>query len=262
MTTAPVFPTEAHARVAEAIEHTFAADDAVDTILITNSCARGRATPESDLDLVLLVKDGLPADAVRALETRWAAFMAGDGAVLAYLNTGRFAHIHADVITGTYTPTVWDDGGGPDAFELEIGNHVAYSAPLTPPGPALGGLQARWLPFYDDALRVSRLTMVREACLYDLDHVPFFVRRDLPFQAFDRLYKAHQEFLQGLFIARRRYPLAYNKWIREQVVEWLGLEVVYGRLLASLSIPDLAAVSTLTEHARRARDLANDFLSS
>lgn len=262
MTTVPVFPTEAHARVAEAIELTFAADDAVDTILITNSCARGRATPESDLDLVLLVKDGLPADAVRALETRWAAFMAQNSAVQAYLNTGRFAHIHADVITGTYTPTIWDDGGGPDAFELEIGNHVAYSAPLTPPGSAFQNLQARWLPFYDEALRDTRLTMAHNACLYDLDHVPFFVRRDLPFQAFDRLYKAHQEFLQGLFIARRKYPLAYNKWIREQVVEWLGLEAVYGQLLALLSIPDLAHASTLTEHADHMRGLVRDFLSS
>ncbi len=256
----PVFPTEAHARVAAAIAETFGPDPAVDTILITNSCARGRATPESDLDLVLLVKDGLPADTVRALEARWAGFMAQDAAVLAYLHTGQYAHIHADVITGVYTPAIWDDGGGPDAFELEIGNHIACSAPLTPPGAAFMGLQARWLPFYDDALRVSRLTMVRDACLYDLDHVPFFVRRDLPFQAFDRLYKAHQEFLQGLFIAWRRYPLAYNKWIHEQVVEWLGLPDVYAQLLWTLAVPELTNPH-LDDRAARLHGLVTQWLN-
>src|SRR4029077_2956770 len=38
--------------------------------------------------------------------------------------------LHLDVIDGTYVPSVWDDGGGPDDFELEIGNHIAYSVPL------------------------------------------------------------------------------------------------------------------------------------
>jgi len=105
----PVFPTDTHARVADAIAHTFATDDAVDTILITNSCARGRATPESDLDLVLLATAGLSALAVAGLEARWAAFLAHDSDVQEFRNTGPFAHVHADVITGVYTPNVWDD---------------------------------------------------------------------------------------------------------------------------------------------------------
>ena len=46
--------------------------------------------------------------------------------------------------------------------------------------------------------------MVRTACVYDLEHALFFVRRGLYFQAFDRLYKSFQEFLQALFIARRK----------------------------------------------------------
>lgn len=251
----PVFPTDTHARVADAIAHTFATDDAVDTILITNSCARGRATPESDLDLVLLATAGLSALAVAGLEARWAAFLAHDSAVQEFRNTGPFAHVHADVITGVYTPNVWDDGGGPDAFELEIGNHIAHSAPLTEPGPHLTALRARWLPYYDMDLRAARLAMVRDACQYDLEHVPFFLRRDLPFQAFDRLYKAQQEFLQALFIAQGRYPLAYNKWIHEQVVEWLGRPDLYERLSGLLSLANSEAIST---HARRLQALTEE----
>lgn len=250
----PVFPTSAHARVARAIVDTFGADPDVDTILITNSCARGRATPQSDLDLALLVPAGASVDAVRALESRWAAFVTQDDAVRAYLLSGRFAHIHADVITGEYAPTLWDDGGGPDAFELEIGNHVAYSAPLTAVGAHHLALQTHWLPYYAEALRSARLAMARDASLYDLDHVPFFLKRDLPFQAFDRLYKAHQEFLQGLFIARRTYPLAYNKWIHEQVVEWLGRPDLFVMLLR---LPALNDRDGLVRHAETLRDLTH-----
>src|SRR5207253_3099325 len=52
----------------------------------------------------------------------------------------------------------------------------------------------------------SRLAMVREACARDLEAIPFLLNRGLYFQAFDRLYKAFQEFLQALFVARRIYP--------------------------------------------------------
>ena len=118
-------------------------------------------------------------------------------------------------------------------------------------------VRSRWLPFYDEGLRARRLAMVREACLYDLDHVPFFLERGLPFQAFDRLYKAQQEFLQGLFIARRVYALAYNKWIREQVVEWLGLPDVFDQLMRLPAVSDEAGQR---RHAQAVRDLASTHL--
>jgi hypothetical protein len=133
---------------------------------------------------------------------------------------------------GEFIAQPWDDGGGPDTFEIGIGNLVAYSAPLGESGPHLGALRAHWLPYYDEALRLDRLAMVREACLYDLAHVPFFAGRGLFFQSFDRLYKAFQEFLQALFISQRVYPIAYNKWIREQVEGWLGLPELYAQLPA------------------------------
>jgi hypothetical protein len=72
--------------------------------------------------------------------------------------------------------------------------------------------------------------MVREYCLNNLHHIPLYVERGLYFQSFDRLYNAYREFLQALFIARRTYPIAYNKWIREQVEEILGLPGLYAQL--------------------------------
>lgn len=70
----------------------------------------------------------------------------------------------------------------------------------------------------------------------NLHHIPLYVERGLYFQSFDRLYNALQEFLQALFIARRTYPIAYNKWIREQVEEILGLPELYAQLPRLLEI--------------------------
>ncbi len=73
--------------------------------------------------------------------------------------------------------------------------------------------------------------MVREYCLNNLDHIPLYVKRGLHFQCFHRFYDAFREFLQALFIARRAYPIAYDKWIQEQIVEILELPDLYDQLL-------------------------------
>src|SRR5207248_9994511 len=49
------FPTELHREVAELAGDFFSAHAQVDTILVVNSCARGRAVTGSDLDLAVLI---------------------------------------------------------------------------------------------------------------------------------------------------------------------------------------------------------------
>lgn len=160
----------------------------IDTVLVVNSCARGQAILESDLDLAVLVPPTATAQDVQGPEATWLAFATADPVVLEFRHAGRFTHVHVDVFDGPFGPTVWDDGGGPDTFEVEIGNRVAYAAPVDQAGRSFQVLQARWLPYYDDDLRVRRLTMVREACAYDLERVPFLLSRGLYFSAFDYLY--------------------------------------------------------------------------
>jgi hypothetical protein len=53
------------------------------------------------------------------------------------------------------------------------------------------------------------------------------------------LYKAFQEYLQALFISNRTYPIAYNKWIKVQVVEWLNKADLYPKLSPILSIRNI-----------------------
>jgi hypothetical protein len=100
-------------------------------------------------------------------------------------------------------------------------------------------LRQTWLPYYPDNLRLERLEMVRRYCLNNLNHIPPYLARGLYFQSFNRLYHALGEFLEALFIARSVYPIAYDKWVREQVVEILGLPELYPQLVRLLEIEHL-----------------------
>jgi predicted nucleotidyltransferase len=261
MSSEPQLPTESHRRAAEAIVTWFGGRPGVDAVLLVNSCARGTATPASDLDIAVLVTPS-PAQPDRAaLDEQWQDYYATEAVFHDLRRLGRFTGVHLDLFDGEYQPERWDDGGGPDGFELAVGNQVAFSAPIWEGSGAFQILRAKWLPYYDPALQAERLGMVRDACRYDLEHVPFFAGRGLYFQAFDRLYKAFQEFLQALFIARRTYPLAYNKWIREQIERRLGLPELYVQLPAVLEIGRLES-SDVERNALLLRRLLDEWVAA
>jgi hypothetical protein len=134
---------------------------------------------------------------------------------------------------------------------LEIGNTLVYTVPLWQRSDYFDSLKAQWLPYYSEVLRQERLAMVRDFCVNNLDHIPLFVERGLYFQSFNRLYDAFREFLQALFISRRTYPIAYDKWIREQVEEILGMPHLYQRLPGLLEISHFES----DEVARKAEEL-------
>ncbi|GAP12475.1 hypothetical protein LARV_00210 [Longilinea arvoryzae] len=254
----PVFPTPQHQRAAEKAARFFSGRESIDTVLVTNSIARGAAVPDSDLDMNVLLRTGATQGQADAMQLEWNAFLAEDPLLRAFEAGGPFRQVHLDVTIGQFIPSEWDDGGGPDAFEIGIGN-LLRAAPLGQRGGHFLQFRQLWLPYYMEEMRIRRLQMVRGACRYDLSFVPFYSARDLVFQAFDRLYRAFQEFLQGLFIARRVYPIAYNKWIREQVSGWLGLPELYDRLPGILALPALEP-ALLDEHARRLEALLEEWV--
>ena len=124
------FPTVLHREVAELAGDFFSAHASVDTILVVNSCARGRAVAGSDLDLAVLIMPTAAREEVQSLTALWQGSMATHPLIHRFRSTGRFTQVHVDVFDGRMVPTVWDDGGGPDSFEVEIGNRLAYAAPL------------------------------------------------------------------------------------------------------------------------------------
>ncbi len=248
----PAYPTPAHAAAAQAIVEQLAPH--TDAILLLNSCARGKASPDSCLDIGLLLRPEAYAANASALEESWERWHAQTPVFRALKAAGHFAEVHLDVLNGAYAPVERNWTGGPDSFEIEIGNHLVYAHPLWQSDGYWDELRATWLPFYSPELQAERLAMVRKFCLNNLDHIPLYSARGLHFQCLDRLYNAHREFLQALFISRQVYPISYDKWIHEQVVEILGLPQLYDELIDLFQIHDLQS-SEIVDKSERLRHL-------
>ena len=257
----PSFPTKLHSDAADVVRNYFYGNAWVDTVLVVNSCARGDAVAESDLDFAILVKPETTLNEIGEIEAAWQAYAAHQATLLKYKQSGQFAHLHLDIITGNYVPTILEIGVASDYFEIEIGNQICYSAPMDSAGPYFQSLRDKWLPYYGEQLRLQRFEMTRNACLYDLDHIPFFIKRKLYFQAFDILLKAFQEYLQTLFIANKTYPIAYNKWIRKQVVEWLNMPDLYPRLSPILSVTNIES-NEINDKVKMLTELLNGVQST
>lgn len=226
MTRRAAYPTVAHERAASAITAFFAAYEETDAVLLTNSCARGKATPDSCLDMQVIVRP----DAVARLDHEFRRFAAGSPQISGLAHAGRFSDLHLDVSDGIVELAPIEEEGIPWS-EVSVGTFFVYSLPLHVNGDRYERMRNEWLPFYDDALRLERLRDARWFVLENnLARIPWYVERGLYFQAFDRFYRAFQGFLLGLHLARSTYPIAYNKWIREQVAENLALSELYERL--------------------------------
>jgi len=267
-----LYPTPQHQQAAYQAVDFFSRTTGIDAVLLVNSCARGKATPDSCLDLVVLVSPSFrdPGYSGSVLEREenkgtdqlfraWDDHPETQAARFALSTVGRFSEIHLDLIDGSIRPTPLSRDQGLDDFEVAIGNYFIYSQPLWLGSDRFSNLRAEWIPYYNEQLRVERLSTTREFCHYFLDHIEPYVERGLYFQAFDRLYYALQGFLQGLFISRRKYPVAYNKWIREQVEEILRMPELYSRLPRILEIKALES-RELVDKAKQLRELTERYL--
>lgn len=256
--TRAVYPSPEHERAAAAIVDHFAARDDVEAVLLVGSTARGKASRDSCLDITVLVRPELLVARRAGMERSWAEYYESAEVFRTVRSVGAYTHVDLDIIDGCFRPGYHGYTSGPDEFELEIGNALVYSCTLWQGGAYLDELKAHWLPYYSEELRRERLAMVRSYGLNNLDHIPLFVARGLYFQAFNRLYDAYREFLQALFIARRVYPIAYDKWIREQIEDILGLPKLYRRLPRLFEIAHFES-KELAEKAEDVRALLNTY---
>jgi hypothetical protein len=250
----PAYPTEAHARAADEIVAFFAADRRTDAVLLTNSCARGKATPDSCLDVQVIARE--PDE----LQRVWDSHAASSPAIATLLATGRFSDLHLDVGGGSFEAGPVVDEGELDMLEVGLGNLLVHAVPLWSTGSRLDELRAEWLPYYGEKLRLERLAAVAGFARDNLDHIEPYLARGLYFQSFARLYRAFQAFLMGLHIARRTYPISYDKWIHEQVAEHLGLPELYARLPAILEVSRLES-RELETNATHLRALLDEYVT-
>jgi len=162
------FPTELHKKAVGIVTEFFERQKCVDTILLTNSIARGKATSDSDIDLTILVTKSSGNDEINYLENIWQRLFLSHQTLNQFRNSSQFAHIHLDIINGNFRPQLWEDGGGIDFFEVEIGNRLLYSKSLAGEGEYFLKLKSEWLPYYNDTLQKQRLSLAKNACIYEL----------------------------------------------------------------------------------------------
>ncbi|MEI2691688.1 MAG: hypothetical protein V9H69_19095 [Anaerolineae bacterium] len=43
---------------------------------------------------------------------------------------GKYSVVHPNLVNGVFAPQERDEAAGPDSFELQVGNFLAYSVPL------------------------------------------------------------------------------------------------------------------------------------
>lgn len=133
------YPTAHHRCAAEAVVELLGRRAQTEAIVLVNSCARGKATPNSCLDIAVLVRPEVLAEEQGCLERQWQELYTSHPAFEQLRRAGRFSVVHLDYIDGRYEPSTWDDGGGPDCFELQIGvglRRAALGGRRGLPGPA------------------------------------------------------------------------------------------------------------------------------
>ena len=204
----PLYPTPEHKDASEAIVGLFQNRPFVDTCLLVNSCARDKASKDSCLDIAILIDPEAPETERLGLNEMWEEAYKSSDVFKLLRGAGNYSEVHLDFMDGVFVPEERDEVGGPDAFEMEVGNRITYSVPLDEEGGRYLVLKKEWLHYYSDGLRDKRLQTVIHYCVNDLDHIAGYVNRGLHFQAYQRLQYAFKEFLQALFISHRIYPIA------------------------------------------------------
>ncbi len=247
------YPTVQHEKAAKRIVDIFSQEKSIMSILLTCSCARGRASKDSCLDVCIIAKT--KAD-IKKIKNKFKKIYKKDKVFIELSKTGKYSHIDLEITDGKIKQTERSWTSGPDEYELAIGNIFFYSVVLFDRKGYFKKLKKRYAPYYSETLRKKRFEEVKKFMFNNLDHIPLYVERGLYFQAFKRLYDASREFLQALFIKNKKYPIAYDKWIKEQMVEILNKPRLYKEFTALYQIKKLES-RELIEKANKLRNLIN-----
>jgi predicted nucleotidyltransferase len=254
------YPTGHHRDASLAAVEFFAKEGAVRSVLLTCSCARGKATKDSCLDLSVLVDPAPSAECIRELWNRWEEHYRRGKVYETLRSTGLYSQVDLEIVDGIIVenPDAHTFTSGPDSFELAAGNLFVYSLPLYGED-YWESLRKSWIPYYSESLRRNRFEKVVRFMRNNLDHIPPYLQRRLFFQCHKRLTLAFEEFLQALFISKKTYPIAYDKHIREQIVDILDLPELYDRLVRMFELPRFESDEMLGKKAIL-EDLADKYL--
>src|SRR5688500_19847443 len=84
------YPTIEHQTAAETIVDHFVSNYKIDAVLLVNSCARGKATRDSCLDITILTQPDAPRSHLNVMEADWEKFEKEDPDIKAMYQTGKY----------------------------------------------------------------------------------------------------------------------------------------------------------------------------
>src|SRR5215212_5381778 len=125
MNSEAAYPTLEHQRAAEAIVDFYISNYKIDAVLLVNSCARGKATRDSCLDIVMLAKPDSSRSQLKDLEAGWEELEKSNQTIQDLYKAGMYSVVHPDFIHGVFDSREQEEAAGPDDFEIEIGNFLA-----------------------------------------------------------------------------------------------------------------------------------------
>ena len=249
------YPSKQHELAANKFVDIFSKDKKVMSILLICSCARGKASKDSCLDICILTKN----KDMKKIWNRFEKIYTKIKEFKQLKKVGRYSHIDFFASDGKIKIGKRDWTSGPDEYEIEIGNLFAYSVPLFDKNKYFEKLRKKYLPYYPETLRKKRLKEVKMYLFNNLDHIPLYVKRKLYFRSFNRLYNASKEFLQALFIKNKIYPISYDKWINEQLVEILNKPKLYKEFVKILEIRKLES-NEILKKTEKLKTLSKKYL--
>jgi hypothetical protein len=206
-------------------------------IVLTGSLARGKAVEGSCIDIFVFLQKKHLKRLASTIASRIEAYSRINGKICYYngeIEGGvEFGDVRVDVgfTDGVFNPkheNAFDITR--DEFELTVGNLLVYSVPLYQKGKWFQRLKQRYLPFYDEGLRKTRLKGTACEFDYKIWKTRWLAERGEYFAALETLLEAQRIFLQHLFIKERKYPVDYTKWLREQCSEILAMPRLYEEL--------------------------------
>lgn len=230
------FPTRAHEAAFWDAVGVLKKNPKILAIGLTGSIARNQGSSDADVDINVFTDDKKVSEAfskeMDALASRITnRYRSGE--------TGRYFQVSPMIRSLEPKPKPRSWTNGPDDFEIEIGMSFAYAISVFERSGVYARARKKFMPYYSERLRRARLAEVRKYCLNNLNHINPYLQRELYFQAFKRLIDASREFLQAAFIARKKYPIAYDKWIKYETKEILGLPNLYRELVSVYQIKKL-----------------------
>jgi len=211
-------------------------------VILLGSLARGKAVEGSCIDLCIFLERRQMERLASTVKRRTKDYARLGGEICYYegkIEGGiQFGDMRVDVsfTDGNFQPSTQHSFDiTKDEFETTIGNLFVYAVPLYEKDDRYRHLKRLYLPFYDDALRRARLDGTAKEFRYKVWKTRWLARRGEFYAALDALLEAKRIFLQHLFIKERKYPIDFDKWLKEQCVQILNKPALYEEILTLIN---------------------------